>query len=574
MQKPFDFQLVSGFSMNPSLLAYAAFFLFNSLKIVLYILFLIQQVNMKIVGYEFLRTLMIIVILYPLIYKLGSKVLMGTLYILQTLYIIVNLGYYFYFGSYLNMIQCITLFHEAFSVVEQFAVPLNIKMLLVFIDFPVFVYILFALKRPEQRKKKSGKQMLVVLLAPVLILAALEGLNYVRNYSIVNFLQNPSRDANDTQLVKVQGTVINNVVNVIRYSDEGNVIGKFQYGKEISSSPAASSKSQNPDGNPAPNYILIQVESMDANIVNQTYKGQYVTPFLHSLESQSIYYPYAMSYHGGGGTSDSEFSVLNSMEALQDYPSLKLNSYEYPNSLIKRLDNASYTTMAFHGNIGGFFNRTEAFRKIGYGTFYDSQKMGLPEKGWGMPDNEVFSFAFDKLESVSGPFLAHIITMSSHGPFTLVRSYYNNPLYDDIGDKTVKEYYNSFSYVDECIGEFVNNVRAKFKNTYIIIYGDHTPNIKSQVYSQAAFTMDGRYFEFVPMMVLTPDGKVRKETKEVASFLDVAPTVLETSGISYDFMSDGQVLTGDSLESGDLPFRGGSYGRQLLFNYAAATAAP
>jgi arylsulfatase A-like enzyme len=86
--------------------------------------------------------------------------------------------------------------------------------------------------------------------------------------------------------------------------------------------------------------------------------------------------------------------------------------------------------------------------------------------------------------------------------------------------------------------------------------------------------MDGRYFEFVPMMVLTPDGKVRKETKEVASFLDVAPTVLETSGISYDFMSDGQVLTGDSLESGDLPFRGGSYGRQLLFNYAAATAAP
>lgn len=560
--------------MNPFMSASIAFLLLNSLKIVIFIIILIQQVNVAIVGYEFLRTLAIIMILYLLIYKTGSRIIIGSLYVLQTLYITINLGYYLYFRSYIHVLQYIYLFHEASLLAGRFAIPLNAKMLLAFIDLPVFIYIFISLKSPGRLKIRFGKQLIIVMLVPVLILAALEGLNYVRNYSIVSFLENPSKDVGESQTVKVYGTLVNNIIDFIRYNNENSIIDKFQYGKEMNSVASLSSGSLKSADISKPNYILIQVESMDANIINQTYKGNYVTPFLHSLESQSIYFPYAMSYHEGGGTSDSEFSVLNSMEPLKDYPALKLSSYEYPNSLVKRLDDASYATLAFHGNAGDYFNRNTAFQKIGYSTFYDMLKMNLPQKGWGIPDDEVLSFALEKLKTVNAPFFAHIITMSSHEPFTFVRNYYNNPLYDDIEDKTVKEYYNSFSYVDKSIGDFVNTVKTNLKNTYIIIYGDHTPNITSLMYSQASFTIDGRYFEFVPMIVLTPDGKIRKETKEVASFLDVAPTILKTSGISYDFKSDGQVLTGDVLEPESLPYKGGSYDRAMLFNNAYMTGKP
>jgi predicted AlkP superfamily phosphohydrolase/phosphomutase len=74
------------------------------------------------------------------------------------------------------------------------------------------------------------------------------------------------------------------------------------------------------------------------------------------------------------------------------------------------------------------------------------------------------------------------------------------------------------------------------------------------------------------MMIITPDGKVRKEEKEAASFLDVAPTILKTSGVNYDFKSDGLDLAGPVLKAGKLPLKGGSYDRALLFEQASATA--
>jgi phosphoglycerol transferase MdoB-like AlkP superfamily enzyme len=311
---------------------------------------------------------------------------------------------------------------------------------------------------------------------------------------------------------------------------------------------------------------------MDSNIVNQQYKGNYITPFLHSLASSSIYYPYTMSYHEGGGTSDSEFSVLNSVEPLQYYPSLKLSNYSFPNSLISRMDAGQFSTFAFHGNVGSFYNRDVAFPKLGFQEFYDMLGMKLPESGWGLPDSKVFDYTLSRIKTAKQPFLSYTITMSSHEPFNSVRNYYNNSLYGDIKDTTVQNYFNSFSYVDQSIKNFVQEVQKNFKNTYIIIYGDHTPNINSAAYKQASYTMDNRYFEFVPMFIITPDSQVRKESAEAASLIDVAPTILETSGINFDLKSNGQNLTDPALNNDNLPFKGGSYSRSLLFQKASASA--
>ena len=75
------------------------------------------------------------------------------------------------------------------------------------------------------------------------------------------------------------------------------------------------------------------------------------------------------------------------------------------------------------------------------------------------------------------------------------------------------------------------------------------------------------------MFVITPDGRTHKETKLAASFIDVSPTVLETSGISFELKSDGQDLVAPGLTDDSIPFKGGSYDRALLFKMASTTAA-
>ena len=155
--------------------------------------------------------------------------------------------------------------------------------------------------------------------------------------------------------------------------------------------------------------------------------------------------------------------------------------------------------------------------------------------------------------------------MTSHGPFNNARNYYNNKLYDDISDNMVKDYFNSMSYVDESIKNYIANIKVNNKNTYILIWGDHTPHIDTSLYKEASYTYDKEYFEFVPLIIMTPDNKVYKEEKKVASFLDISSTVLFSSGIAFELNSNGQNLIGSNELTNKIPFKGNNYDRETLF---------
>ena len=155
--------------------------------------------------------------------------------------------------------------------------------------------------------------------------------------------------------------------------------------------------------------------------------------------------------------------------------------------------------------------------------------------------------------------------MTSHAPFTNAEKYYKNAAFEDIKDKTVKDYFLTMSYVDKSIESFVKKIRSNNKNTYIFLWGDHTPNINTESYKQAAFTLNDKYFEFVPLMIISPDSKVYKEEKKVASFIDISPTILYSSGIKFNIFSDGQNLLDKTENPSGIPYRGDSYNREKLF---------
>jgi lipoteichoic acid synthase len=538
------------------------FLILNTLKITLFNFFIIPNQTFLTFTYKFEVSILFATIFYLLIFTIKSRIPFIILYLVQTVYIVVNISYYMYFHSYLHILQCFTLFNEALIAAGHSAAPKSIKLMITIIDLPFFLYIIFYYAKVISINSKLRIQKISLIASSLLIILCIEVSNYIHDYSIIQYVNDMKRG--ESPIVERYGTLANNIVNIYLNKSDKELISKLKYGEEQKNTIVSVKK---------PNFVIIQVESMDSNVVNQRYKGQYIAPFLHSLAVSGIYYPYTLSYHLGGATSDCEFSIINSVEPLTDYPAIKLANYDYSNSMIKSLSAASYKAVTFHGNVGDYYNRDVAFPKMGFNNFLDIDNMQLKNVGWGAPDSDVFKYCKNYLKDIKQPFLSYIITISSHGPFTNAKLYYNNNLYDDIKDTLVKNYFNSMSYADESIKNFVSNIEASYKNTYIFIWGDHTPNISTDLYKQASFTIDNKYFEFVPLIIITPDKKVYNENKSVASFLDISPTILSQSGIKYEIKSNGVNLinfTGNS----PIPFKGSDYDRKYLYNKIIKSSNP
>lgn len=545
----------------------ALFIFINAVKLSLYNYFLIPQTTREILVYKFGFTLLCSTVILLIILSIRSRYLFLIFMIAQGIYCFTNISYFLYYHSYLHFLQWISLFKEAMISATHLANPKSMQLLVVFIDAPLALYIFIKYFKKEANKIKLPVLKYTLVIIALVILLAVETNNYYQNKSIVQYMDD--RYTGETEIVERYGTLSNSVVNIIKNNSESKLIRQIHYGHKLSNSntigigndPKNSYlNSQNP------NFAIIQVESMDANIVRQQYKGSYIMPFLNSMTKNSIYYPYTLSYHQGGGTSDAEFSVINSVEPLESFPAIKLTSYGYQNSVIAKLDKASYDTLAFHGNVGTFYNRNIALSKMGFQKFYDIGSMNYEDEGWGAPDHKVFSFALDKMKKAGKPFVSYVITMTSHGPFESVRNYYNNPVYDDIDNEIVKNYFNSFSYVDESIRDYVRAIQKAFPNTYVIIYGDHTPNINTEDFAQASFIDGDKYFEFVPLFIITPDKQKYQENSVVASFLDVSPTILEASGLPYSVFSDGSSLIKRNANPMNIPLKGSYFDRSWLYD--------
>ncbi len=552
-------------AFRKSFIAVVLFLIINVLKLSLYNYFLIPQATRDIFSYKFWFTLIYCIIVLTIVFSFRSRYLFLIFMVIQGIYCFTNISYYLYYHSYLHFLQWISLFKEALISATHLANPKSLQLVIVFIDAPLALYIFFKSFKKEFRKYSLSLLKYPVLAVSLVILIVVETVNFQQGKSLVQYMDD--RYTGETEIVARYGTLVNSVVNILQNYSETKLIAQLSYGRKQTEENTIGKPSPS-DGavieESRPNIVVIQVESMDANIVKQQHNGSYVMPFLSSMRENSIYYPYTLSYHQGGGTSDAEFSIINSIQPLDAFPAIKLSSYNYPNSFVSRLAKASYSTMAFHGNVGTFYNRNIALSKMGYNKFYDISSMNYEDEGWGAPDDKVFSFAFGKMQSTAAPFMVQVITMTSHGPFESARNYYNNENYDDIEDEIVRNYFNSFNYVDRSIEQFVTEVQSKFKNTYFIIYGDHTPNINNEDYHQASFIDGNRYFEFVPLFIITPDKQKHMESSKAASFLDIAPTVLSASNIPYTVLSDGtNLLSGEPL--GKLPLKGGYFDRAWLY---------
>ncbi|MDP4092957.1 MAG: LTA synthase family protein [Bacillota bacterium] len=538
-----------------TLTAIILFIFFNTVKIVIFDRIILSPMSFGILMYKLVFTLVFDAAIFLFILKFKSRSLFIIFYVVQAIYLFANMAYYIYYYNYLHLLLSPVLLSESVDAVSHFSIPADPRLLTILIDLPVFIYLCITYKRTEPVKRvlKLTRKISFGCCLAILVIAEIVG-GITKDFTPK--LIDTYAKGGETEVVRRYGTIGNNIADILVNIISKSKADRLEYSNEAIT---ASAKINNP------NIVVIQVESMDSSVINQKYKNNYIAPFLHSLSEKYIYYPYTVSYHRAGGTSDCEFSIINSVEPLDDFPAMKIKDYDFPNSMVNKLKEGSYNTIAFHGNVGSFFNRDKAFPVMGFNDYLDLDKMKLKDNGWGASDGSLLDYVQNYMKTEKTPFFNYIITLTMHRPFSEADNYYHNKNYDDIDNNESKGYFNSVSYTDQTLSRFVNYVKENYRNTYIFIWGDHTPKITTDYYKQSSFVTSGKYFEFVPLIIITPDNKIYKEDKFVASFLDLGPTILDISGVPFNIRSDGEDLMKGLDSHKTIPFKGTEYDRAYLF---------
>lgn len=533
-----------------------AFFLLNVTKSVVFHCRLAEAAHHP--GYlvlYLLQSLLVLGSVWALLFSVRSKVPLVLFYVAQFLFLDVNTTYFRFFEYYLTLHAAAQYVDQLFPLLGYVSIYFDVSNMVYLMDLPAFVLLVVRLRFPIL-DPGGFRFRIVAALATVGVVVAMSGLFHAAHLHFLH--RTPDHELRDIRLVRDLGLLPFIMLDSFQDLTVEHDLMHLSYLK------VSNRKVEFPKAVQKSNIILLQVEALDAEAVRARHHGKPVMPYLDALREQCIHYPYVLAYHGAGGSSEDEFVLLNSIEPLQRSVYFR-QDYLFPNSIIKIFNGAGYKTLAFHGNAATCWNRGPAFARMGYSRFYDLKATGLKEVGWGAPDKEFLDYVRSFLSRVDHPFFAHVITMSSHYPYTLVNRYFRDSSFDDIGDTMVRNYFTAARYTDQAIRDFVEDARKR-PHTYIFIYGDHGCTASGREFHCSKHIVGNHTMEFVPLFILTPDGQKYRETKCVASFLDLAPTILAASGCGCVYATRGQNLLEYPLKSSNVPFHGLMLSREKLWS--------
>lgn len=320
------------------------------------------------------------------------------------------------------------------------------------------------------------------------------------------------------------------------------------------------------------NIIKIHLESFQTFLINKKVNGKEVTPFLNKLSSGNqdfTYFPNFFHQTGQGKTSDSEFTMDNSLYGLPQGSAYSLKGDNTYQSLPAILDQKQgYTSNVMHGDYKTFWNRDQVYKHFGIDNFYDATYYDMSDDNivnLGLKDKPFFKASADYQSKMKKPFYSHLITLTNHYPFTLDEedASIDKP---NTGDSTVDGYIQTAHYLDQALEEYITDLKKKglYDNSVIMIYGDHygisenhnnaMEKLLGEKIAPAKFTDLNRtgFWLKVP-------GKSGGINKEYAGQMDVMPTLLHLVGIdSKNYLMFGSDMF-SKQHNNVVPFRNGDF---------------
>ena len=311
---------------------------------------------------------------------------------------------------------------------------------------------------------------------------------------------------------------------------------EFPYMKEII----------NANKNNPPNIFIILVESFNANFVNtMSPEGSAYTPFFNSLTREGTYLDnfWGSSVQTAKGHLSALCSVipLTRQNVFTNFADLNLRC------LPQIMTDNGYETLFFQGNPHqNFDNEAYFMRRNGFKQFHAMNEKFISEYerrsflwGWGIQDNILYQKTFRYLDKINETlstklktrkYFVVLATISSHMKFRDTpesqRFLYKKPA-------TKKQLYaNAIRAADEYLKTFFEELRKRtyLRNSIVIISGDHSFPVGEHGYYDSESGFYNEYFK-TPLLIWG-NGIAPHIVHEARSQLDIAPTVMQLTGIS------------------------------------------
>ncbi|MGG1519106.1 LTA synthase family protein [Paenibacillus oryzisoli] len=305
------------------------------------------------------------------------------------------------------------------------------------------------------------------------------------------------------------------------------------------------------------NLIIIQMESFQNFLIHLTVDGTEVTPNLNRLAASSYYFPRFYQQIGQGNTSDAEFLTNTSYYVPPNGPASQVYAKKDLPSLPKLLEDKGYTTMNFNTNTVTFWNRDDLYKAVGFDKYYDKTFFKDEDAFfYGASDEVLYRKTAEELQTYQDkgePFYAHIISMSSHNPFTIPESKYHMTLPDRYEGTFVGDYIRAENYADYALGLFIQDLKARglWDNSLVVVYGDHRGlplfSLKDEDKDLMKEILGHEYAEKdlinVPLMIAGGGIDHPEVQMQLGGQVDTMPTVANLLGVSLsNYVHFGQDL--------------------------------
>ena len=292
--------------------------------------------------------------------------------------------------------------------------------------------------------------------------------------------------------------------------------------------------------------VIIQVEGLSQFLVDHMEDGKYVMPFLHRLSRENIYFP--NTYQGFNATAGGVFAAVTGFhkdsfnEQTMRFTTSELSGHygSLPHILAGRnmrhyfflgFVHSSADFTAFMQNQGYFVHDYDSIKKHSEGRW----PAGETENALGLYDKFYLSTAADMLVNSHGPFTAHLMTSTTHSPWSVPESFpgdFSSPVM------------NAFAYADASIKAFFERLRAgrpDFDRILVVILADHA-------------SIAGEYNDTdrrrIPLLFCNPAFRgagLNKQYPAPAGQIDVLPTVLSLLGRETRYAGFGRDLLDSSI---------------------------
>jgi phosphoglycerol transferase MdoB-like AlkP superfamily enzyme len=297
-------------------------------------------------------------------------------------------------------------------------------------------------------------------------------------------------------------------------------------------------KIDNPGTPRKPNIVLVTIESFSAKYMGSNGDTRNLTPNLDVLRKQSLYFN---NFYATGTRTDRGLEAITL--AIPPTPGRsivkRVGRESGFASLGQQLNAVGYDSVFVYGGRGYFDNMNAFFSGNGY-RVVDQSSVDESEihfkNAWGMADEDLYNQTLklaDADYAKQQPFLLQLMTTSNHRPYT----YPDNRI--DIKSGNGRD--GAVKYTDYAIGRFLDQARQKpwFDNTIFVFVADHTAGSAGKEDLPIANYQ-------IPLFIYAPKLIEARETAQLASQIDLAPTLLGLLNLDYESTFFGRNLLQDN----------------------------